>query len=45
MMGAEHHVTVPAHKELRLGTLGSILSSVADYLKKDRQNLADELFD
>jgi len=44
MMGTEHHLTVPAHKDLRLGTLGSILSSVADYLKKDRENLAEELF-
>ena len=44
MMGTEHHLTVPAHKDLRLGTLGSILSNVADYLKKDRENLADELF-
>jgi hypothetical protein len=43
-MGTEHHVTVPAHKDLRLGTLGSILGSVADYLKKDRETLADELF-
>lgn len=44
MMGTEHRVTIPAHKDLRLGTLGSILSNVADYLNKDRENLADELF-
>jgi hypothetical protein len=44
MMGTEHHVTVPVHKDLRLGTLGSILSNVAAYLKKDRETLADELF-
>ena len=44
MMGTEHHVTIPAHRELRLGTLGSILSEVAEYLKKERENLANELF-
>jgi predicted RNA binding protein YcfA (HicA-like mRNA interferase family) len=44
MMGTEHHVTIPAHKDLRLGTLASILSEVAAYLKKDRETLADELF-
>jgi len=43
-MGTEHHVTIPAHKDLKLGTLGSILSEVSDYLKKNRENLADELF-
>jgi predicted RNA binding protein YcfA (HicA-like mRNA interferase family) len=44
MKGTEHHVTIPAHKELKLGTLGSILSEVADHLKKDREDLAKELF-
>jgi len=44
MKGTEHHVTIPAHKELKLGTLGSILNDVADYLEEDRENLAKELF-
>ena len=44
MKGTEHHVTIPAHKELKLGTLGSILSEVGEYLKKDREDLAKELF-
>jgi predicted RNA binding protein YcfA (HicA-like mRNA interferase family) len=44
MMGTEHHVTIPAHRDLRLGTLASILSNVAAYLKKDRETLANELF-
>jgi predicted RNA binding protein YcfA (HicA-like mRNA interferase family) len=44
MKGTEHHVTIPAHKDLKVGTLGSILSEVADYLKEDRDNLEKELF-
>lgn len=44
IMGFEHHVTIPVHRELRLGTLRSIVSEVANYLRKDRENLADELF-
>jgi predicted RNA binding protein YcfA (HicA-like mRNA interferase family) len=44
MTGIEHHITIPAHKDLKLGTLRSILSDVANYLKKDRENLANELF-
>ncbi len=43
-MGTEHHVTVPAHRELRIGTLGGILSDVASYLEKDRATLAAELW-
>ena len=45
MMGTEHHVTIPAHRTLKLGTLASIVTEVATYLKKDREDLADELFD
>ena len=43
--GHLHHVTVPDHKGLRLGTLNQILSDVADYLNIERTNLAQELFD
>ena len=44
IMGTEHHITVPSHKHLKLGTLASIISEVASYLKNDRETLADELF-
>ena len=40
----EHHVTVPAHDELRVGTLEYILVSVAHHLGLDRQELALKLF-
>lgn len=42
--GAEHHVTIPRHKELRVGTLNGILSDIAAYLETDREKLAEELF-
>lgn len=42
--GREHHVTVPAHKALKVGTLSEILADVAEYLEADRGNLAEELF-
>lgn len=41
----EHHVTVPDHDELRLGTLASIIADVAQHLKIDRNALAAELFE
>lgn len=42
--GAEHHVTIPRHKALRLGTLIAILTDVAGYLEVDRGVLAAEIF-
>ena len=44
LKGNEHHVTVPRHKALRLGTLSSLLGEVASYVEKDRELLAEELF-
>ena len=40
----EHHLTIPKHKPLRVGTLSSIVNEVASYLKIDRQSLIRELF-
>lgn len=42
--GTEHHVTIPAHKQLKIGTLAEILGDVASYLELTRENLAQELF-
>ena len=42
--GGEHHVTIPRHKPLRVGTLSAILNDVADHLGMDRQMLVDVLF-
>lgn len=44
LRGRGHHVTVPAHRSLKVGTLASILSDVARYLEMDRNRLAEELF-
>jgi hypothetical protein len=42
--GFEHHITIPRHKPLRVGTLSSILNEVAAYLEIQREELAKELF-
>jgi predicted RNA binding protein YcfA (HicA-like mRNA interferase family) len=42
--GTEHHVTIPAHKQLRVGTLSAILAEIASYLEVERDTLAAELF-
>ena len=40
----EHHVTIPAHDHLRVGTLEYILASVAHHFGLDRQELEQKLF-
>jgi len=42
--GTEHHVTVPAHREIRVGTLHGIFRDVAAYLDMKQAQLLDELF-
>jgi predicted RNA binding protein YcfA (HicA-like mRNA interferase family) len=39
-----HHVTIPAHDHLRVGTLEYILASVAHHFGVDRQELELRLF-
>jgi predicted RNA binding protein YcfA (HicA-like mRNA interferase family) len=42
--GPEHHVTIPRHNPLKVGTLSSILKDVAAYHDIAYQRLIDELF-
>lgn len=42
--GGEHHVTIPRHRSLRVGTLGAILRDVAEHLGIPRQTLVEALF-
>jgi predicted RNA binding protein YcfA (HicA-like mRNA interferase family) len=42
--GFEHHVTIPSHKQLKVGTLSAILSEIAEYLEMSRDELAAKLF-
>lgn len=41
---SQHHVTVPAHDPLKVGTLAAILADVAAHLAIDRAELALRLF-
>lgn len=41
----QHHVTVPKHDALRLGTLSGILEEVAAHLEITRDDLISRLFD
>jgi len=41
---AEHHLTIPAHDPVKVGTLNSIMNDLASYLEMDKQELIKELF-
>jgi predicted RNA binding protein YcfA (HicA-like mRNA interferase family) len=45
LRGADHRVTVPDHKTLKLGTLNAIVAAVAKYLEKERSQIAEDLFE
>ena len=39
-----HHITVPKHDSLRVGTLSSILADVATHLDISKEELTEKLF-
>ena len=43
-MGYEHHVSVPRHNPLKVGTLDDIIGNVAEYLEIGQDELTQKLF-
>ena len=43
--GGEHHITIPQHNPLRIGSLNSILKDVVEHLKASRDELIESLFE
>lgn len=41
---SQHHITIPAHDPLKVGTLSAILGDIADHLKITRDELLQKLF-
>lgn len=41
---SQHHITVPAHDPLKIGTLSAILSDIAGNLKVSREEVIRQLF-
>jgi predicted RNA binding protein YcfA (HicA-like mRNA interferase family) len=40
----EHHLTIPQHTPLRIGTLSAILADVAKHFELSREQLLERLF-
>jgi predicted RNA binding protein YcfA (HicA-like mRNA interferase family) len=43
-VGGEHHLTIPDHQALRVGTLAAILDDVASHLGRGREDLLGDIF-
>ena len=44
LRNGEHHLTVPSHSPLRMGTLSGILSDVAEHFQVTRQEITKKVF-
>jgi predicted RNA binding protein YcfA (HicA-like mRNA interferase family) len=41
----EHHITIPAHRPVKIGTLNSIILSIAEHFGYTKSELMKKLFD
>lgn len=41
----QHHVTIPNHDPLKIGTLSSIIADIAQHFNKTKEELFRQLFD
>jgi len=41
----DHHVTVPSHRILKVGTLSSILTEIAEHQEITKEELLSQLFE
>ncbi len=42
--GGEHHITIPRHAALRVGTLAGLLGEVSQHFALTREDLIERLF-
>jgi len=43
-MGGEHHITIPNHNPLKIGTLNGIINNIAGHLGLRKEDVIKELF-
>jgi len=44
LLEVEHHVTVPNHSPIKIGTPSGIISDVGDHFNKSKEEIVNELF-
>jgi predicted RNA binding protein YcfA (HicA-like mRNA interferase family) len=40
----EHHITIPNHSQLKIGTLSAILTDVSNHFNKTKDEIVNDLF-
>ncbi|MFM7485509.1 MAG: type II toxin-antitoxin system HicA family toxin [Cytophagales bacterium] len=40
----QHHITIPNHRSIRIGTLASIISEIAEHFKKTKEEISNDIF-
>ena len=43
-LSGQHHITIPNHDPLKVGTLSSILNAVSERFLKTKEDIIDDLF-
>ena len=43
-INGEHHITIPDHHPIKIGTLSAILSDIAGHQQKTKEQVINELF-
>ncbi|HEY5463971.1 MAG TPA: type II toxin-antitoxin system HicA family toxin [Hanamia sp.] len=43
-LDGQHHITIPNHNPIRVGTLSTILLKIGIHFNKTKEEIADELF-
>ena len=44
LLEGEHHITVPNHSSIKIGTLSGIISDIAAHFNKSKEEITNELF-
>ena len=44
LMNGEHQITIPNHSPIKIGTLSSIISDIANHFGKTKEEIANILF-
>ncbi len=42
--GGTHHITIPKHNPLKVGTLNGIINDIASHQKKSKKQVMEDLF-
>ncbi len=44
LTNGQHHITIPNHDPLKMGTLSAIINDIAQHLNKTKEEIVSDLF-